>query len=103
MRSRPKKKVRRKNATPVNDAYPFACANIDRLLVSEETILEIKTMNSPPAMRKLRGGEYFDRWYALMPHYLRADGEIKALPESGQCVNPDKWHDPPSFGYAVKY
>lgn len=64
------KKVRRANRTLINDKYPFACANVDRLVVGEEALLEIKTTNSPPAMKKIRSGEYPDAWYCQMTHYL---------------------------------
>lgn len=64
------KKVRRENYTYLNDKYPFACANIDRRVTGEKALLEIKTTNSPPAMKKLRSGEYPESWYCQMTHYL---------------------------------
>ena len=73
-----KKKVRRENCTFVNDKYPFACANIDRKIVGENALLEIKTTNSPPAMKKLRSGEYPEAWYCQMTHYLAVTGMEKA-------------------------
>lgn len=73
-----KKKVRRENCTFVNDKYPFACANIDRKIVGENALLEIKTTNSPPAMKKLRTGEYPEAWYCQMTHYLAVTGLEKA-------------------------
>ena len=72
------KKVRRKGVTMINEAYPFACADVDRVVVGEDAILEIKTTNSFPTMRKLRGGEYPDTWYAQMTHYLAVTGAKKA-------------------------
>lgn len=72
------KKVRRKNATLVNDQYPFACANVDRFLVGERSLLECKTSTSLPVMKKIRGGEYPERWYCQMTHYLAVTGLDKA-------------------------
>lgn len=63
------KKVRREKATIVNDAYPFACADLDRVLVGEKAFLEIKTTNSLPAMKKIRGGEFPEQWWAQIVHY----------------------------------
>ncbi len=64
------KKVRKCNYTMVNDKYPFACANVDRLIVGEDALLEIKTTNSLPTMKKCKNGEFPDAWYAQMTHYL---------------------------------
>lgn len=72
------KKVRRKNRMLVNDEYPWACADVDRLVVGEKALLEIKTTNSFPAMRKIRGGEYPEMWYCQMVHYLAVTGLEKA-------------------------
>ena len=69
------KKVRRKNAVLVSDQYPFACANVDRLIVGEKAFLEIKTTNSIPLMKKLRDSEEFpDAYYAQCVHYLAVTG-----------------------------
>ena len=69
------KKVRRKNRTMVNDDYPFACANVDRLIVGEKALLEIKTTNSLPLMKKLRNSDEFpDAYYAQVVHYLAVTG-----------------------------
>lgn len=64
------KKVRRKNRMLVNDKYPFACADVDRLVNGEKALLEIKTTTSLPNMRKFRNGEYPDTWYCQVMHYL---------------------------------
>lgn len=72
------KKVRRKNRMLVNDSYPWACADVDRMVVGEKSLLEIKTTNSFPAMRKIRGGEYPEMWYCQMVHYLAVTGLEKA-------------------------
>ncbi|MBE6993385.1 MAG: hypothetical protein E7423_01885 [Ruminococcaceae bacterium] len=72
------KKVRRKNRVLVNDAYPFACADVDRLVVGEKALLEIKTTNSLPVMKRVRGGDYPEKWYCQMVHYLAVTGLERA-------------------------
>lgn len=72
------KKVRRKNRMLVNDDYPFAHANVDRVVVGENAVLEIKTTNSIPAMKKLRGGEYPEQYYVQCTHYMAVGGFEKA-------------------------
>ena len=64
------KKVRKHNFTMVNDLFPWACANVDRLVNGEKAILEIKTSNSFPVMRQCRNGEFPARWWAQVCHYL---------------------------------
>lgn len=69
------KRVRRKNRLLVNDAYPFACANIDRILIGERAGLEIKTTNSIPLIRTLRNNDEFpDAYYAQCLHYIAVTG-----------------------------
>lgn len=63
------KKVRRKNRILVNDKYPFAFADVDRVVVGENAALEIKSTNSYPAMKKLSKGEYPEQWYCQETHY----------------------------------
>ena len=72
------KKVRRKNRMMVNEDYPWACADVDRVVVGENAIVEIKTTNSFPAMRKFKNGEYPESWYCQMTHYLAVGGYDKA-------------------------
>lgn len=73
------KKVRKKNRTMVNDNYPFACANVDRLVVGEKALLEIKTTNSIPLMKTLRNSDEFpEAYYAQVVHYLAVTGLDKA-------------------------
>ena len=72
------KKVQRLNFTLVNPAYPFACANIDREIIGEDAVLEIKTTNSFVNVKKFRTGEYPEMWYAQMTHYLAVTGAQKA-------------------------
>ena len=68
------KKVRRKNRMLVNDQYPFAHANVDRVVVGENAVLEIKTTNSLPAMKKLRCGDFPEQWYCQTIHYMAVGG-----------------------------
>lgn len=72
------KKVRRFNKTMVNASYPWACADIDRRIVGEDAILEIKTTNSLPAMKLFGKNEYPGAWYCQMTHYLAVTGAAKA-------------------------
>mgnify|MGYP003289634399 CR=1 FL=1 len=72
------KKVRRKNRTMVNDIYPFACANIDRAVIGEKALLEIKTTTSIPIMKQLRNTEFPAAYYAQVVHYLAVTGLEKA-------------------------
>lgn len=73
------KKVRRKNKILVNDAYPFAFADVDRLVVGEKALLEIKTTNSVPIMKQLRNSNEFpEAYYAQVVHYLAVSGLEKA-------------------------
>ena len=72
------KKLRRKNRILVNTRYPFAFGDVDRIVVGENSVVEIKTTNSLPAMRKFKKGEYPEQWYCQMTHYLAVGGFDKA-------------------------
>lgn len=72
------KKVRRKNKMLVNTDYPWAFADVDRLVVGEKALLEIKTTNSIPIMKKARNGEFPEQYYAQVVHYLAVSGLEKA-------------------------
>ena len=63
------KKVRRENATILNDSYPWACADLDRVVVGEDAGLEIKTTSSL-ALKRFRNGEYPPNYYVQCCHYL---------------------------------
>ncbi len=123
------KKVQRLNFTLVNPAYPWACANIDREVLGEDAFLEIKTTANLGAVRQFRSGEYPERWYGQLTHYLavtgcakaylavlegtrelrvfeleRDEGEIRAL----MAAERDFWHDyvltgkmPPADGHSA--
>lgn len=72
------KKVQRCNFTLVNPEYPFACANIDREIMGEDAILEVKTTNNWDVSKMTRNGQYPDQWYCQMSHYLAVTGCKKA-------------------------
>lgn len=72
------KKVRRKNKILVNTEYPWAFADVDRLVVGEKSFLEIKTTNSVPIMRQARNGEFPEQYYAQVVHYMAVSGLEKA-------------------------
>ena len=72
------KQVQRMNFTIVNADYPWACANIDREVIGEDAVLEIKTTTSFGAIKKFRSGEYPEQWYGQMVHYLAVTGAKKA-------------------------
>ena len=58
------------------------------MVVGEDAILEIKTTNSPVAMKKFRNGEYPEQWYCQMTHYLAVTGAKKAyLAVLAECRN----------------
>lgn len=68
------KKVRRENASILNDQYPFAIANVDRVIVGEDAGLEIKSTSSL-ALSKFKNGEYPARFYCQCVHYLAVTGK----------------------------
>lgn len=72
------KKVQRCNFTLVNPDYPFACANIDREILGEDAILEVKTTNNWDTAKMTRNGQYPDQWLCQMTHYLAVTGCAKA-------------------------
>ena len=72
------KKVRRKNRILVNTEYPFAFGDVDRIVLGENAVLEIKTTNSFPVMKKVKNGEFPEQWYAQVVHYMAVGGFKKA-------------------------
>ena len=100
------KKVRRENFLIMNPQYPFAHANVDRMVVGEDAGLECKT-TSVLNLKNFKNGAFPDTYYVQCVHYLmvtgcakwylavlvlgkefkvfeieRDEGEIKALAES---------------------
>lgn len=67
------KKVRRENNIIVNPKYPFAHANVDRMVVGEDAGFEAKT-TSILNLKKFKNGEYPDTYYVQCVHYLMVTG-----------------------------
>ena len=103
------KKVRRENSIITNPQYPFAHANVDRMVIGEDAGLECKT-TSVLNLKKFKNGSYPEHYYVQCVHYLavtgckrwylgvlvlgegfydftieRDEGEIKALMESEEA------------------
>lgn len=68
------KKVRRESRSILNDKYPWAIANYDRLIVGEDAGLECKYTDSLN-LKKYKNGEFPDRFYAQCVHYLAVSGK----------------------------
>ena len=68
------KKVVRKRAILKNDLYPWAHANVDRLVVGEDAGLEIKT-TSALHMGTFKGREFPAKYYSQCVHYLAVTGK----------------------------
>lgn len=67
------KKVRRENNILKNTDYPFAHANVDRMVIGERAALECKT-TSALNLGKFKGGEYPATYYVQCVHYLAVTG-----------------------------
>ena len=70
------KTVRRCNLSLVNDKYPFAIANVDRVVVGEDAGLEIKTTSELNMMR-FKDGDYPGNYYCQCVHYLAVTGKAR--------------------------
>lgn len=70
------KKVRRENSIIYNPEYPFAHANVDRLVVGEDAGLECKTTSSLN-LKKFKNGEYPEQYYVQSVHYMMVTGAKK--------------------------
>ena len=67
------KKVRRENYIIVNPDYPFAHANVDRLVIGEDAGLECKT-TSTLNMKNFKNGAFPDTYYVQCVHYMMVTG-----------------------------
>ena len=67
------KKVRRENNILINPKYPFAHANVDRMIVGEDAGFEAKT-TSVLNLKKFKNGEYPENYYVQCVHYLAVTG-----------------------------
>lgn len=70
------KKVRNDNHIIINTDYPFAHANVDRVVVGEDAGLECKT-TSVLNLSKFKNGEYPDNYYVQCMHYMMVTGKSK--------------------------
>ena len=67
------KKVRRENNILINPDYPYAHANVDRMVVGEDAGLECKT-TSALNMRNFKNGAFPDTYYVQCVHYMMVTG-----------------------------
>ena len=67
------KKVRRENNILINPVYPFAHANVDRIVVGEDAGLECKT-TSTLNMKNFKNGAFPDTYYVQCVHYMMVTG-----------------------------
>ena len=67
------KKVRRLQAMLYNPMYPFAHADVDRMVIGEDAGLECKT-TSTLDVKQFNGVEFPEKYYAQCVHYLAVTG-----------------------------
>ena len=70
------KRVRRENNIITNPSFPFAHANVDRLVIGEDAGLECKTA-SAMNLKRFRGGEYPANYYVQCVHYMMVTGAAR--------------------------
>lgn len=70
------KKLRKENNILINPKYPFAHANVDRMVVGEDAGFEAKT-TTVLNLKKFKNGEYPENYYAQCVHYLMVTGAKK--------------------------
>lgn len=68
--------VRRLSAFLYNPQYPFAHANIDRMVIGEDAGLECKT-TSTLDIRQFKGVVFPEKYYAQCVHYLAVTGAAR--------------------------
>ena len=71
------KKVRRKNFSLVNSAFPWAICDLDREIIGESALLECKCTNEL-SLKHYANGEYPPRFFVQVQHYLAITGFEKA-------------------------
>lgn len=67
------KRVRRENNIIINPKFPFAHANVDRMIIGEDAGLECKTTSSLN-LSKFKNGEYPANYYVQCVHYMMVTG-----------------------------
>lgn len=70
------KKVRRENNILTNPDYPYAHANVDRMVIGEDAGLECKT-TSVLNMKSFKNGAFPDTYYVQCVHYMMVTGCTK--------------------------
>lgn len=70
------KKVRRENNILINPDYPFAHANVDRVVIGEDAGLECK-ITSTLNLKKFKNGTFPDNYYVQCVHYMMVTGAKK--------------------------
>jgi predicted phage-related endonuclease len=68
------KKVQNCNFSLVNDQYPWAIADVDRMVIGEDAILECKVVNELQ-LKHYDDGDYPPRFYCQVQHYLAVTGK----------------------------
>lgn len=71
------KKVRNCNFSLVNDKYPWAICDVDRMVDGEDAILEIKS-TSALNLKHYKNGDYPARFYCQVQHYLAVTEKQRA-------------------------
>ena len=69
----PGKKVRRENNILINPDFPFAHANVDRMVIGEDAGLECKT-TSVLNVKNFKNGAFPDTYYVQCVHYMMVTG-----------------------------
>ena len=70
------KKVRKDNNIIINPDFPFAHANVDRMVIGEDAGLECKT-TSCMNLKRFKNGEYPENYYCQAMHYLMVTGAAR--------------------------
>lgn len=69
------KRLKRDNHIILNRDYPFAHANVDRLVIGEpDSGFEAKTTSSFEILKQCRDGKFPDAWYCQVVHYMMVTG-----------------------------
>lgn len=67
------KRLRKENNILINPDFPFAHANVDRMVIGADAGFEAKT-TSALNLKKFKNGEYPENYYAQCVHYLAVTG-----------------------------
>lgn len=70
------KRVRRENAMLYNPLYPYAHADVDRMIIGEDAGLECKTTSSLD-LRQFKGVEFPEKYYTQCVHYMAVTGAAR--------------------------